>query len=362
MNTSTYRPSSEPRRQSEAERLSILENPGFGDHFTDYMSHQRWTKDDGWATGEVIPYGPLQLEPAAAVFHYAQEIFEGLKAFRHSDGSVWTFRPLKNAERLRASARRLALPELSDEDFLSSLESVVQADEPWVPSGGERSLYLRPFMIASENFLGVRSSHVIDYYVIASPAGDYFPRGIQPLVVWVSPLAARAGRGGTGFAKCGGNYASSLQGKVEAGQNGADEVMFLDSETHTNIDELSGMNIFVLFKDGRLVTPTLTGSILPGVTRDSILQLAADRGLQPCEAPIDFERLTRDIEAGDAVEMFACGTAAVINPIGELRTENGSWKINGGATGETTMSLRKELTDIQYGRIEDRHGWLHKLA
>lgn len=362
MNTPQYRPSHEPRRLSETERATILENPGFGDYFTDYMSHQRWTKDGGWEEGEVIPYGPLAVEPAAAVFHYAQEIFEGLKAFRHADGSVWTFRPLKNAQRLRASARRLALPELSDDDFIGSLEAVVQADEVWVPSGGERSLYLRPFMFASENFLGVRASHTVDYYVIASPAGDYFPRGIQPLVVWVSPHAARAGRGGTGFAKCGGNYASSLQGKVEAKEQGADEVMFLDSETHTNIDELSGMNVFVLFKDGRLVTPKLTGSILPGVTRDSILQLAQDRGLTPCEAPLDFERLTRDIESGDAVEMFACGTAAVINPIGELRTEQGAWTFGNGESGEVTMSLRKELTDIQYGRVEDRHGWLHRLA
>lgn len=362
MNTRAYRPSLQPRRVSDDDRIAILKNPGWGDNFTDYMAHQRWTKADGWSDGEVIPYGPLHLDPAAAVFHYAQEVFEGLKAFRHEDGSVWTFRPHKNAERLRASARRLALPELSEEDFIASLEAVVQADEPWVPAGGETSLYLRPFMFATENFLGVRAAHSVDYYVIASPAGNYFPRGIQPLVVWVSPLSARAGRGGTGFAKCGGNYASSLQGKVEAAEHGADEVMFLDSETHTNIDELSGMNIFVLFNDGRLVTPTLSGAILPGVTRDSILHLAKDHNLTPCEAPIDFVRLTHDIEEGTVAEMFACGTAAVINPIGELRSEDGTWAIADGGTGEVTMKLRKELTDIQYGRIEDRHNWLYRLV
>ncbi|RUP87375.1 branched-chain amino acid aminotransferase [Dermabacter sp. HSID17554] len=357
-----YRASSAPRRISSEERERILCDPGFGDNFTDYMAHQRWTETEGWGEGEILPYGPLSLEPAAAVFHYAQEIFEGLKAFRHADGSVWTFRPEKNAVRIQNSARRLALPEISTEDFLASLRAVVSADEPWVPTGGETSLYLRPFMFASENFLGVRAAHTVDYYVIASPAGNYFPRGIQPLVVWVSPLAARAGRGGTGFAKCGGNYASSLQGKYEAARSGADEVMFLDSETHTNIDELSGMNIFVVYSDGRIVTPTLTGSILPGVTRDSILTLAADRGLRPSEEPVNYANLTADIADGRVTEMFACGTAAVINPIGELRDEKSTWTIGDGGSGEVTMALREELTGIQYGRIEDRHGWLTRLV
>jgi len=357
-----YRASSAPRRISNEERERILKDPGFGDNFTDYMAHQRWTEAEGWSEGEILPYGPLSLEPAAAVFHYAQEIFEGLKAFRHDDESVWTFRPEKNAARIQNSARRLALPEISTEDFLASLRGVVSADEPWVPTGGESSLYLRPFMFASESFLGVRAAHTVDYYVIASPAGNYFPRGVQPLVVWVSPLAARAGRGGTGFAKCGGNYASSLQGKYEAAKAGADEVMFLDSETHSNIDELSGMNIFVVYADGRIVTPTLTGSILPGVTRESILTLAADRGLSPSEEPVNYEALTADISAGRVTEMFACGTAAVINPIGELRDEKATWTIGNGGSGEVTMALREELTGIQYGRVEDRHGWLTRLV
>lgn len=357
-----YRASSAPRRISNEERERILKDPGFGDNFTDYMAHQRWTEAEGWSEGEILPYGPLSLEPAAAVFHYAQEIFEGLKAFRHADESVWTFRPEKNAARIQNSARRLALPEISTEDFLASLRGVVSADEPWVPTGGESSLYLRPFMFASESFLGVRAAHTVDYYVIASPAGNYFPRGVQPLVVWVSPLAARAGRGGTGFAKCGGNYASSLQGKYEAAKAGADEAMFLDSETHSNIDELSGMNIFVVYADGRIVTPTLTGSILPGVTRDSILTLAADRGLSPSEESVNYEALTADIAAGRVTEMFACGTAAVINPIGELRDEKATWTIGNGGSGEVTMALREELTGIQYGSVEDRHGWLTRLV
>ncbi|MGP9693234.1 branched-chain amino acid aminotransferase [Brachybacterium sp. AOP25-B2-12] len=353
------------RRVAEDERAGILAAPGFGDFFTDFMVHARWTPTTGWAGGETIPFGPLSLSPATAVLHYAQEIFEGLKAFRHADGSVWTFRPGKNAERMQRSARRLALPELPTEDFLASLRAVVTADEPWVPTPegtSEGSLYLRPFMFASEEFLGVRASHTVDYYVIASPAGDYFPRGVRPLVVWVSDTYARAGAGGTGAAKCGGNYASSLLGKDEAAEHGADEVMFLDSETHTAIDELSGMNVFVITKDGRIITPSLTGSILEGVTRDAVLRLAADRGLTPSEGRLVLTDVLRDLADGEIVEMFACGTAAVITPIGELRTPAGAQPVADGGAGEHTLALRRELTDIQYGRAEDRHGWLTRLV
>lgn len=350
------------RRFTVAQRQEILKNPGFGNHFTDYMVHQRWNRDTGWSESEVLAYAPLQLDPSAAVFHYAQEIFEGLKGYRHADGSVWAFRPEMNAKRLQESAKRLALPPLPTADFIASIKTAVQADEPWVPSGGESCLYLRPFMFASEPFLGVRASHQVDYYVISSPAGNYFPRGIEPLVVWVSPYDARAGKGGTGFAKCGGNYASSLQGKNQAKENGADEVMFLDSETHSNIDELSGMNVFVIYKDSSISTPRLTGSILPGVTRDSLLTLAQDRGFKVSEKALNFNQLLADIEAGEAIEMFACGTAAVINPIGELIVDSKRYRIGDGSSGELTMSLRQELTDIQYGRIEDRHNWLTRLV
>ncbi|MCG7308583.1 branched-chain amino acid aminotransferase [Brachybacterium sp. ACRRE] len=351
------------RSQSAEDRATVLAKPGFGEHFTDFMTHARWTAGDGWTGGEVVPFGPLTLSPAAAVFHYAQEIFEGLKAFRHADGSVWTFRPEKNAERMQRSARRLALPELPTEDFLASLTAQVSADEPWVPAaGGEDSLYIRPFMFASEAFLGVRAAQQVDYYVITSPAGAYFPRGVQPLVVWVSDTYARAGAGGTGDAKCGGNYASSLLGKKEAAEHGSDEVLFLDSETHTTIDELSGMNVMAITNDGRILTPELTGSILEGVTRDSILQLARDRGLEPAEQKMSMDWVTDRIASGEIVEMFACGTAAVINPIGEFRSPQGSWTVGDGGSGEITLSLREELTGIQTGTVEDRHGWLHRLA
>ena len=351
------------RRVRDDERARILTDPGFGRWYTDFMAHARWTIDEGWGSAEIIPFGPLQMSPASAVLHYGQEIFEGLKAFRHADGSVWTFRPELNAERLRRSARRLALPELPVTDFLTSLTALVAADEPWVPvPTGEESLYLRPFMFASEEFLGVRASHLVDYYVIASPAGDYFPRGVQPLVVWVADQYSRAGAGGTGAAKCGGNYASSLLAKNDAAEHGADEVMFLDSETHSSIDELSGMNVFAITADGRILTPSLTGSILEGVTRDSILQLAADRGLEPVEQRLVLSEVLEQVSSGQITEMFACGTAAVINPIGALRAHGGSWTIGDGGSGETTLALREELTGIQYGRVPDRHGWLTRLV
>lgn len=351
------------RRVSDAERARILTDPGFGLWYTDFMAHARWTIDEGWGASEIVPFGPLQLSPASAVLHYGQEVFEGLKAFRHADGSVWTFRPELNAERLQRSARRLALPELPVADFLTSLTALVTADEPWVPvPTGEQALYLRPFMFASEEFLGVRAAHVVDYYVIASPAGNYFPRGVQPLVVWIADQYSRAGAGGTGAAKCGGNYASSLLAKDEAAEHGADEVMFLDSETRSSIDELSGMNVFAITADDRILTPALTGSILEGVTRGSILQLAADRGLEPVEQRLVLSEVLDQISSGEITELFACGTAAVINPIGTLRAHGGSWTVGDGGSGETTLALREELTGIQYGRVADRHGWLTRLV
>ncbi|HEX7351796.1 branched-chain amino acid aminotransferase [Brachybacterium sp.] len=363
MSALDFTQTSTTRRVGDDERAQILADPGFGSRFTDFMAHARWTEEAGWTESAVIPYGPLQISPASAVLHYGQEIFEGLKAFRHADGSVWTFRPEKNAERMQRSARRLALPELSVDDFLASLTAAVAADEPWVPEAtSEESLYLRPFMFASEEFLGVRASHTVDYYVIASPAGPYFPRGVQPLVVWITDEYARAGAGGTGAAKCGGNYASSLLAKREAAENGADEVMFLDSETHSSIDELSGMNVFAVTSDGRLLTPALTGSILEGVTRESVLRLAADRGLEVVEQQLVMSEVLGQVDRGEITEMFAAGTAAVLNPIGELRARGGSWTIGDGGSGETTLALRKELTDIQYGRIPDRHGWLTRLV
>lgn len=351
------------QRASSEQRAAILADPGFGLHFTDHMVRATWTPEDGWHDARLTAYGPLGLVPSITALHYAQEIFEGLKAFRHADGSIWTFRPDRNAQRMISSARRLALPELPEEDFLASLAALVQADADWVPEArGEESLYLRPFMFGAERFLGVRAATHVEYCVIASPAADYFPRGVQPLRVWITAEYARAGAGGTGAAKCGGNYASSLVAKQEAAARGADEVMFLDAETHSSIDELSGMNVFVVTADGRLRTPALTGAILPGVTRESVLQLGRDRGLEVSEERLRIAEVLEDVRSGAITEVFACGTAAVINPIGSLMTREGEWSVGDGGSGTVTMSLREELTGIQYGRLEDRHGWLHRLV
>ncbi|WP_420841593.1 branched-chain amino acid aminotransferase [Halomonas urmiana] len=347
-------------------RDDILANPGFGRYFTDHMAHVRWTLDAGWHAHEVRPYGPLTLDPAAAVLHYGQEIFEGVKAYRHADGSVWTFRPEKNAERFRRSARRLALPELSDEDFVDSLKALLAQDQGWVPTpaseADESSLYLRPFMIASETFLGVRPSHEVDYYVIASPAAAYFQGGVKPVSIWLSSHYKRAAAGGTGFAKCGGNYAASLAAQKEAAAHDCSQVAFLDAAENKWIEELGGMNLFFVFKDGRIVTPRLTDTILEGVTRDSVLTLAGDEGLTPEERPISIDEWREGAASGEITEVFACGTAAVITPVGELVTEEGSIRLAAEGDNEVAKRLRTRLLDLQYGRSEDTRGWLTRLA
>ncbi len=347
--------------RAEAERDAILADPGFGKHFTDHMVTVDWTIDDGWHDARVTPYGPLQLDPASSVLHYAQEIFEGLKAYRHEDGSIWTFRPEQNARRMQRSARRLALPELSVDDFIESIRQIIAVDKDWVPSGGETSLYLRPFMIANEVFLGVRAANRVSYFVIASPAGAYFADGVAPVKIWLSTEYSRAGRGGTGAAKFGGNYAASLLPQMEAYDHGCAQVLFLDGETGTHVDELGGMNVMFVHGTDTIVTPRLSGTILEGVTRDSVLQLARDRGMNVEERDVTIAEWREGIESGAITEVFACGTAAVITPISQLRGVDLAIGDPDAPAGEITMALRKELTDIQYGRIPDRHGWLTRL-
>lgn len=356
-------PAASPR--PEQERTQILANPGFGTNFTDHMLEATWSVDEGWHDGKVIEYGPITLMPSAAVLHYGQEIFEGLKAYRHEDGSVWSFRPEANGQRLNRSATRLALPQLPEDDFIASLRALVEVDKAWVPEagGGEKSLYLRPFMYASEAFLGVRPAHRVTYSIIASPAGAYFSGGLKPVTLWISQQYARAGAGGTGAAKCGGNYASSLAGQLEGIEHGCDQAVFLDSATQTYIEELGGMNLFFVMKDGRIVTPSLTGSILEGVTRASILELSKEIGLDPREERIEIEEWKDGVRSGEILEIFACGTAAVVTPVGELRWEGGTAPSTAGESGgEVTNEIRSRLLDIQYGRAEDTHGWMTRLA
>jgi branched-chain amino acid aminotransferase len=346
----------------QAEREAILANPGFGKHFTDHMVSIDWSIDKGWYDAQVRPYGPLMLDPAASVLHYAQEIFEGLKAYRHADGSVWTFRPRANASRMQRSAHRLALPELPTDLFVEAIKQLVSIDVDWVPSAPETSLYLRPFTIANESFLGVRSAQQAAFYVIASPAGAYFAKGVAPVSIWLSTEYARAAHGGTGAAKCGGNYAASLLPQQEAYENGCPQVLFLDPLEGKYLEELGGMNVFLVLKDGTLVTPELSGSILEGVTRASIIQLARDRGHEVQERKVTIDEWRDGVTSGAVAEAFACGTAAVVTPITALKGRDFMVGDESAPAGKLTMSLRQELTDIQYGRLPDRHGWMTRLA
>ena len=348
-----------PSPLAEDERAAVLRSLHFGNAFTDHMAHARWRQGEGWGDYGVIPYGSLSLSPAAAVLHYGQEIFEGIKAYRHEDGSVWTFRPRYNAARLNASARRMALPELAEEDFVASLVDLVRADDAWVPSGEGESLYLRPFAFASEAFLGVRPAAVVDYYVIASPAGSCFPHGLEPVSIWVTTEYHRAGRGGTGAAKTGGNYASSLLPQQEAYAQGCDQVCFLDDVSQKNIEELGGMNLMIVDADGTVSTPRLTGTILEGCTRSAIIRLLRDSGRNVVEETISLQGLLADIESGRVSEVFACGTAAVVVPLGHLKGEGFDARIEGS---EVTRQIHDRLTAIQTGRAEDPYGWMYQLV
>jgi branched-chain amino acid aminotransferase len=357
-----FRTTPSPAARADAEREAILADPGFGQHFTDHMVSIRWTAEEGWHDAEVRPYGPLQLDPAAAVLHYAQEIFEGLKVYRHADGSLWAFRPDANALRLQRSARRLAMPELPESDFLAALEQLLTIDAHWVPSAPETSLYVRPFMIASEAFLGVRPAHVVDFYVIASPAGAYFHGGVKPVSIWLSTEYTRAGRGGMGAAKTGGNYAASLLPQAEAYDQGCQQVLFLDATERRYVDELGGMNIFFVRSDGSLVTPELSGTILEGITRASVIQLAKDRGHAVEERRVSIDEWREGVETGEITEVFACGTAAVITPVARVKYGDGEFTIADGGPGEITMALRDTLTGIQRGTFADTHGWMARIS
>ncbi|MFE4172077.1 branched-chain amino acid aminotransferase [Streptomyces sp. NPDC056909] len=358
--TIELKPSAHPL--SDAEREAILANPGFGRHFTDHMVTIKWTEGRGWHDAALVPYAPLSIDPATMTLHYAQEIFEGLKAYRRADGTVATFRPEANAERFQVSARRLAMPELPVETFIAACDALVEQDKAWVPAhGGEDSLYLRPFMIATEVGLGVRPANEYLFLVIASPAGAYFPGGVKPVSVWLSEDRVRAVPGGIGFAKTGGNYAASLLAQAEAAEKGCEQVVYLDALEHRWVEELGGMNLYFVYGD-RIVTPELTGSLLAGITRDSLLAVARDLGYTSEEGRISKEDWRRDTENGTLTEVFACGTAAVITPVGMVKSTGAEWIQSGGEPGKVTMELRTALLDIQRGVAPDPHGWMHELG
>ncbi|PLA13164.1 branched-chain amino acid aminotransferase [Corynebacterium riegelii] len=351
---------------SDAERQAILENPAFGKTFTDHMVSIEWTEEDGWHDARVRPYGPISLDPATSVLHYGQAIFEGLKAYRHEDGSITTFRPEQNAARFQHSAHRLAMPELPEETFIEAIKQLVTVDQDWVPAaGGEAALYLRPFMISTEETLGVKPSSSYTFYLIASPAGAYFSGGIKPVSVWISKEYVRAAPGGTGDAKFAGNYAASLLAQAEAEEKGCDQVVWLDAIERKYIEEMGGMNL--MFVEGsddnaKLITPALSGSLLAGITRKSLLQVAEDLGYAPEERKITVDDWRNGAESGQITETLACGTAAVITPVGRVLSADGEFTINNNEAGPITLQLRERLRGIQNGTVEDTHGWNYRLV
>jgi branched-chain amino acid aminotransferase len=345
----------------EIDRAALLANPGFGKIFTDHMAVIRYTEGKGWHDARIQPRGPIQIDPACAVLHYAQEIFEGLKAYRTPDGGAALFRADANARRFRESAERLAMPPLPEEMFLGSIRELVRTDRAWIPEGEGASLYLRPFMFASETFLGVRPAKEYLYMVIASPAGAYFKGGAPSVTLWVSEHYTRAAPGGTGAAKCGGNYAASLVAQAEAIEKDCDQVVFLDAVENRYVEELGGMNVFFVFDDGSVITPPLGGTILPGITRESLFALAGDEGIDIREERYSIDQWKADAASGKLREAFACGTAAVVTPIGRVRGNGFDFSIGNGGPGMLTGKLREKLVSIQRGTAPDPHGWVERL-
>ncbi len=346
----------------DADRAVLMQDPGFGRVFTEHMAVASHDDEHGWHDLTVGPLRPFEMHPATSVLHYGQEVFEGLKAYLHDDGEVYLFRPERNAARFATSAARLALPVVPVEMFLASLDALVDLDRAWVPSGGETSLYVRPFLMGTETALAVRPSLEATYAVVASPSGAFFASGISGIRLWATTTYTRASPGGTGGAKTGGNYAGSMLAQHEARDHGCDQVLFTGGEPgRRTLDESGAMNILMVTTDGELLTPGL-GTILEGVTRQSLLELASDHGLRPVERVIELSWFLDALRRGHITEVFAAGTAAVITPILEFRGDEFDDTIVGdGRPGHATLALREQLVGIQTGQVPDRRGWLHRV-
>lgn len=348
---------------SAEERALKVAKPGFGKYYTDHMVVAEWVEGEGWSQAELKPYAPISLDPAAMVFHYGQEIFEGLKAYRQPDGGIALFRPEANAARFARSATRLALPELPVETFIESVDALVKQDAGWVPNNVGESLYLRPFMFATEVGLGVRPTNRALYMLIATPAAAYF-NSANAVSVWISTEYVRAARGGTGEAKCGGNYAASLVAQKAAALEGCDQVVWIDAVERKWVEEMGGMNLYFIKgfgTDATVMTPKLTGTLLPGITRDSILSVAADLGYKAEETMISVDDWRDGVTSGEITEIFACGTAAVVSPVGSAKSAMGTWVTGDGTPGPIAMQIRNTLLGIQHGTIPDTHHWLRKV-
>jgi len=349
---------------SDAERAARMVNPAFGRIFTDHMVVIPY-RDGKWQQGELKAYGPLMLDPSASSLHYGQAIFEGYKAFAQPDGSIKTFRPEQNAERFNRSAARLAMPAIPVELFLEAGDALIAQDRNWVPKNTGESLYMRPLMIATDPYLGVRPSEEYLFVLFASPAGAYFPKGVKPVTVWISEDFVRAAPGGTGEAKCAGNYAASLMAQSQAQEKGCDQVVWLDAVHREFIEEMGGMNLFFVYKDGEkitVVTPELTGTLLPGITRRSLLEMAKDLGYATQERKLSVQQWRDDIASGRMTEVFACGTAAVITPVGVAKANGFEMTINNNENGAVTLALREALLGLQHGTSPDTHNWMHTVC
>ena len=328
----------------------------FGTIFTDHMFVMNYEEGKGWYDPRIVPYGPFSLDPSAMVFHYGQEMFEGLKAYKSDDGRTLLFRPDKNIWRANKTNRRICIPEIPDEDFLQAIKAIVKMDEAWIPHKPGTSLYIRPFIIATDPFLGVRPSSTYIFCIILSPVGAYYPEGLNPVKIWIEDEYVRAVRGGIGEAKTGGNYVASLRSQVKAHDEGYSQVLWLDGVERRYIEEVGAMNIF--FKiNGTVITPMLNGSILPGVTRDSVIVLCKDWKVPVEERRISIDEIFEAHKNGTLEEVFGTGTAAVISPVGQLRWEDHIMKVQDGGIGPYSQKFYDTITGIQLGRIPDPHGW-----
>ena len=342
--------------KTTAPKAIPTENLGFGKSFTDHMFIADYSRDKGWYNARIVPFANLSMHPAATVFHYGAEIFEGLKAYRRADGKVQLFRPIENVRRMNNSAERLRLPQMAEEDMLQAIMELVKVEEAWVPHNEGESLYIRPFLFGNDEHLGVHSIVNATFVIICSPSGSYYAEGINPVKIMIEEDDVRAVRGGTGFAKCGGNYAAANRAGEKAEQLGYTQVLWLDGVERKYIEEVGAMN--VMFKiDGEIVTPALTGSILPGITRKSCIEVLKNEGHTVSERLLSIDELTDAMENGKLEEAWGCGTAAVVSPIGQLFYKGKTYTINNNEIGTVTQNLYNKLTGIQWGKVEDTFGW-----
>ena len=334
---------------------------GFGKYFTDHMFVMDYTPEKGWHDARIVPFADLVLHPASTVFHYGAEIFEGLKAYRTAEGNIQMFRPIENMNRLNQSAERLCLPEIDAQFGVEALKTFVELEKDWVPTEDGTSLYLRPFLFGADPFLGVHAVEKAQFLIIASPVGAYYATGLAPVKIMIESEDVRAVRGGTGYAKCGGNYAASNRAGAKAEKKGFSQVLWLDGVERKYVEEVGAMNVMFLIDD-EIVTPALTGSILPGITRKSIIEILKDKGYKVSERLLSIDEIKDALASGRMKEAWGCGTAAVVSPIGQLTYEGTDYIINNGEIGTLTQELYDTLTGIQWGKIEDKYGWVCPVA